>query len=145
MAVLDINWKPTPRELKQFAGIWLPLAIATLGGMLLWKGWITSLIAYRIWGIGATISVVSWLFPPVALLVYQTWMVLAFPIGWTMSHLLMGLIYFGLITPMGLVMRLFGRDAMGRRRRVNPCRRSRPSVRWRSKPLAKCGTMITPG
>ena len=39
-------------------------------------------------------------------------MVLAFPIGWTVSLVLLGLVYYGLFTPIGLVFRLVGRDAL---------------------------------
>lgn len=112
--MLEINWQPSQRDLKQFAGIWLPLAIAMLGAMLWYKGGYHT-AAMILWGVGAVVSVLSWVFPPVAKAVFVGWMVAAYPIGWTVSHLLMGLIYFGLITPMGLAMRLFGRDAMGRK------------------------------
>ena len=36
----------------------------------------------------------------------------AFPIGWTVSYLLLAAIFFLVLTPIGLVMRLFGRDPM---------------------------------
>ena len=42
-------------------------------------------------------------------------MVLAFPIGWTVSLVLLGLVYYGLFLPIGLVFRLVGRDALGLR------------------------------
>ena len=35
-------------------------------------------------------------------------MVLAFPIGWTISLVLLGLIYYGLFLPIGLAFRLVG-------------------------------------
>jgi hypothetical protein len=39
----------------------------------------------------------------------------AYPIGWVVSHVLLGLIYFGLLTPVGWLMKLFGYDPMERR------------------------------
>jgi hypothetical protein len=39
----------------------------------------------------------------------------AYPIGWVMSHVLLGIIYYGLFTPVGRLMRLFGYDPMERR------------------------------
>ena len=39
-------------------------------------------------------------------------MVLAFPIGWTVSQVMLALMFFGLFTPIGLVFRLIGRDPL---------------------------------
>lgn len=40
---------------------------------------------------------------------------IAFPIGFVVSMLLMALIYYLVVTPIGLVFRLIGRDVMGKR------------------------------
>ena len=37
-----------------------------------------------------------------------------FPIGWVVSHLAMAAVYYVAVTPIGLVMRLVGRDPMER-------------------------------
>ena len=42
-------------------------------------------------------------------------MVIAFPIGFVLSHVIMALIYYLVITPIGLVFRMMGRDMLGRR------------------------------
>lgn len=114
MAMLEINWQPSRRELRQFAGVWFPLAC----GVLCW-------FVYRathawqwpaVLGVVAVaLSIVAYAVPAVALRLYVGWMVAAFPIGWTVSHILMGIIFYFLITPMGLLMRCFGRDAMGKK------------------------------
>lgn len=46
---------------------------------------------------------------------YVGMMVVAFPIGFVLSQVLMALIYYLVMTPIGLVFRLIGRDAIGRR------------------------------
>ena len=38
-----------------------------------------------------------------------------FPIGWTMSHILLGVIYYLVLTPIGLLLQLCGHDPMKRR------------------------------
>jgi hypothetical protein len=53
------------------------------------------------------------------------------PIGWIVSHLLLGVLFFGLFTPVGLVFKLIGRDALARR--YAPERASY----WESKPGAR--------
>jgi hypothetical protein len=46
--------------------------------------------------------------------VYAVWMKLGHVLGWVNTRLLLGIVFFGLVTPMGLMMRLLGRDAMRR-------------------------------
>ncbi len=46
---------------------------------------------------------------------YRFWMLAVLPIGWTVSHLLLGLAFFGVITPVGLAMRIAGHDPMSLR------------------------------
>jgi hypothetical protein len=43
-------------------------------------------------------------------------MVLAFPIGWTISQVVLALLFYGLFAPIGLVFRLIGRDPLHRAR-----------------------------
>ena len=47
-------------------------------------------------------------------LIYVGWMVLAFPIGWTVSQVMLAVMFYGLFTPIGLVFRLLGRDPLHR-------------------------------
>ena len=47
--------------------------------------------------------------------IYCALMVVAFPIGFVISHVMMWFIYYVVITPIGLVFRVMGRDMLGRR------------------------------
>ncbi|MHC4975440.1 MAG: SxtJ family membrane protein [Planctomycetota bacterium] len=49
-----------------------------------------------------------------ALLFHRFWTDAAGPIGWTVSTVLLALVYFLVITPIGLMLRLFGHDPMQR-------------------------------
>ncbi len=40
-----------------------------------------------------------------------------YPIGWLVSRLLLGVLFYGMFTPLGLLFRLLGRDALARRAR----------------------------
>jgi hypothetical protein len=57
---------------------------------------------------------VAFFVPAVARWLWIVWMCAAFPIGWTVSHVLMGVIYYLVVTPIGWLLRLAGRDSMGR-------------------------------
>ncbi|KFZ43957.1 hypothetical protein DS62_12910 [Smithella sp. SC_K08D17] len=46
--------------------------------------------------------------------VYLVWMKIGHVLGFINTRILLGVIFFGLITPMGVVMRLLGKDSMHR-------------------------------
>lgn len=56
--------------------------------------------------------------------IYRTWMFAALPIGWTMSHVILGIVFFLVMAPIGLIMRALGRDPMKR------VRDSRATTYW---------------
>jgi len=73
------------------------------------------------------------LFVPVALRpVYATWMKIGHGIGWVNTRIILGVLFFVLVLPMGLIMRLFGNDPMARKRDE-----SAPSYRIKSISEAK--------
>ena len=53
--------------------------------------------------------------PPAARAFHLVWMRLAHALGWINSRILLALIFYLVITPVGLVQRLAGRDALRRR------------------------------
>lgn len=112
MALLDINWNPKPRELRQFAVLWL-VVFGLIGAYSLWgRGSLPAAAAF--WVVAAA-GLVGYLRPGFLRPVYILWMALAWPIGWTISHLLLLSVYYLVLTPIGLLMRLFGNDPLQRR------------------------------
>ena len=63
-------------------------------------------------------AVVAWARPKTGEWVYFAWVTSAHPIGWTVSHLLLAFVYFVVLTPIGLAMRLAGRDPL--QRQIDP-------------------------
>ncbi len=59
------------------------------------------------------------IWPQVPQPIYVTWMVLAFPIGWTVSQAILALLFYGVLTPLGLVFQCVGRDSLHRIHRPN--------------------------
>ena len=60
--------------------------------------------------------------PPLRRALYLSWMYMAFPIGWVVSHAILAVVYYVLFTLTALIMRLVGRDPM--QRRLEPDRAS---------------------
>ena len=48
--------------------------------------------------------------------IFIAWLAAVFPIGWVVSHLLLGVVFYLVVFPIGLSVRLFGYDALRRRR-----------------------------
>ncbi len=113
MAVIEINRNPSRRDLLWF-GLLLPIFFA-LVGVLVWRrtGSLTS--ATALWVAGGTISGLFALWPASRRRIYVGWMLAVYPIGWTVSHLLLGVVYFVVITPIGLTLRILGHDPLERR------------------------------
>jgi len=114
MALIQINWDPSPRELRQFNVIWFPACFAVAGGLVYYhSGSLTA--AAVLWAVGLVLSLVGLFRPSFMRLIFVGWMALAYPLGWAVSHLLLAVTFYLVITPTGLVMRLLGRDPLERR------------------------------
>ena len=64
--------------------------------------------------IGVILFTVVLISPSRGAAIYRGWMYAALPIGWTTSYVLLGIAYFLVVTPIGLVLRVFKRDSMCR-------------------------------
>ena len=106
----DIPFAPDSRTLRQFAGLWL----AFFGGFAAWQGIVRGRVglAVALAVLAVVVGCLGLVRPSLIRPIFVGWMVLAFPIGWTISLVLLGLIYYGLFLPIGLAFRLAGRDAL---------------------------------
>lgn len=115
--MIEINWRPTNHELRTFG--WLQCAVAGLAAAWSWWGAKSTGFAHVAWPVGWTalvgLGVASLLWKPLARTMYVGWSLAAFPIGWVMSHVILGAIYFLLLTPIAWLLRLLGHDRLHRR------------------------------
>lgn len=111
----DIPFDPSRTTLRQFAG----LCLAVFGAMALWQAFVRghSGLASILALLALTIGPLGLAHPEWVRWIYVGWMVLAFPIGWTVSQVLLALIFYGLFTPIGLIFKFLRRDALYRARR----------------------------
>lgn len=47
--------------------------------------------------------------------VYTTWMKIGHALGWVNTRIILGLLFYAIVLPMGLIMRLLGNDPMSRK------------------------------
>jgi hypothetical protein len=99
----DPVFHPTDRVLRQFAAAWLACC-----GLLMWRAglpWAPALAASVIGVFGLVRPrMTRWLFVGLTLATK--------PIGWVVSRAVLGVIYFGVFTPVALVFKAVGRDAL---------------------------------
>lgn len=65
--------------------------------------------------IGAILLIPTCVQPMWLKIIYNPWMKLGHILGFINTRIILGFIFFGMITPMGLVMRLMGKDPMYRK------------------------------
>lgn len=113
--MIEINRNPTRKELLVFAEL-LALFLAVIGWMV-WRR--HPQVAAALWTAAPVVAVigglVAWFAPRAMRLLYLGWMYAAMPIGWVVSHLILAAVFYLVVTPIGLIMRLVGYDPMHRR------------------------------
>ncbi|MFP6574482.1 MAG: SxtJ family membrane protein [Pirellulaceae bacterium] len=114
MGLIEVRTDFSDREIRQFAGIWLP-AFALLVGLILWNKLQLPNAALAVWGVTVAVALVGLLKPKAIRPLLLGWMFAAFPIGWVVSHVMLAVIYYGCMTPIGLFMRLIGKDPLNRK------------------------------
>lgn len=112
MAVIKINKHPARRDLVVF-GLALPVLAAVVGALARFR-WHAPGAALGIWVVGAVVTAAYWAIPPLRRLIYLGWVYVTYPIGFVVSHVVLAFAYYVVLTPVGLLMRLFGRDPLKR-------------------------------
>ena len=112
MALVRINRNPPASQLAVFAGLWL-LFVGGWGAWFAyrhgWDAWSTSLVI-----LGLAAPILGVINRGGLRLLYLAACYATLPIGWVVSHLLLGFVYYGVMTPIGLIMKLVGYDPMNR-------------------------------
>jgi Saxitoxin biosynthesis operon protein SxtJ len=112
MALVDINWNPSRKELRVFSLLLVAFGVIVAGA--LYQRLESDAPAITVLVITSAIGLLGIVLPNCVRLVYVVWMGLAFPVGWIVSHTMMLAVFFLVVTPIGLVMRMCGRDPMQR-------------------------------
>ncbi|MCJ7755317.1 MAG: SxtJ family membrane protein [Thermoanaerobaculales bacterium] len=112
MSVVQINRHPTLRQLRQFGWIWM--AFVTFFGAVAWFKFDSPVLARGLWVAAIAVPVLGWAVPKFMRFVFLGMSYLAWPIGFVVSHLVLAGVYYLVLTPIGLLMRLFGYDSMKR-------------------------------
>ncbi|MBN1560103.1 hypothetical protein JW998_07615 [candidate division KSB1 bacterium] len=100
----------SPRNMKKF-GITMAVIFGLLATLIFILG-SRPQRAWWLWSIGALFLVLVFFLPFLLKPIHRLWMGLSLVLGYFMSRLLLTLLFFLVITPIGLAMRLFGKDIL---------------------------------
>lgn len=110
--MIRLNRNPSSKVLCQFGLIWL-LFFSLFSGLLWYRtgAWEYALI---LWGAALAVAAVGFIHLPFMRLIFLGLSYLTWPLGWVISHLLLGGVYYLVLTPIGLILKMTGRDPMNR-------------------------------
>ncbi|MEX0700666.1 MAG: SxtJ family membrane protein [Planctomycetales bacterium] len=111
--MITIDRNPPERQLRQFA--WLQvLFFAIVAGWLHLRHGFVVLPAVLL-AVSAVVGVVGYNVPALMRYVWVGWMTAVWPIGWVVSHAVMAAVFYLVVTPIGITMKLFGHDPLRRK------------------------------
>ncbi len=122
MALVEIAWKPTDRQLRQFGVIAL-VALPLLGWLFSGKPWPAEMTRGQgstiggLAALGIVAAALAMIRPQSLRWPFVGATLLALPIGLVVGEVVLAAIYFGVFLPMSMIFRLLGRDALERRNR----------------------------
>jgi hypothetical protein len=112
MPLFELN-APSTKDLRWFAGLWWPLMCA-LAGMALIRKLHLPQAAVGLWIVAAVLATAGLIAPPIIRPVYGALLRLTYPIGFVVSYMLLFVLYFLIVTPIGALVRCF-HDPMARK------------------------------
>jgi len=101
------------RELLWFGPLFALFA-GFIGWISVWK-FDARPVAIWVWAIGGGVIVLYYLIPALRRAIFMAWLGMVFPIGWLLSHALLSVVFYLVVLPIGLMLRLFRYDALHRR------------------------------
>ena len=123
MALIAVEWNPDHRQLRSFGVICAVLCLAVgtwarLSHSVIWFAVApdTALRAANVlWIVAAACGGLAAVAPALLRPLYVVLTAISLPIGFVVGHVILAVVFFGLITPIALVFRIAGRDALARR------------------------------
>jgi hypothetical protein len=119
MALIKLNLQPSRADLRAFG--FIALGVFGVLGALIYLHWIpigrllgsaTSPVAFVLWGLGGLSGLLSLVAPQGNRALYIGMSVVGYPIGLVFSYAILGTLFYLILTPLGLVFRIMGRDAL---------------------------------
>jgi len=111
--LIEINRNPSSRDLAWFGAVLLLFLMMV--GAVLGRAVDSVFLRNVLWGAGGALALLYYAVPALRRPMFVGWMYAAYPVGLVVSHVLLGLVYFGVVTPIGLLMKAVRYDPLARR------------------------------
>lgn len=112
-ALIDKDREPSERELRWFGALFLGFATAIAALVFARSGRVVAPLV--LWGGAASLATFYYAMPTLRRALLRAWVTATYPLGWLGSYLALGAFFYLVLTPLGLLLRAFGRDALERR------------------------------
>lgn len=99
------NINSSKKDLKEF-GLTLGIVLMLIGGLLYWRG---REFYFYFSGLGSLFALLGILAPTFLKPFQKVWIAVALTIGWFMTHLILGVIFYVVVTPISLIARMSGK------------------------------------
>ena len=109
-----VKWRPDARELRRFA-IAMLVGFFVLGALSAWKTKGVHTGSIVLWSIGASLAIAAFV-PKLGRIAYLAVYLPTSIIGYVVSNVMLTLMFFLVITPLGIIMKLMGKDVLQQRR-----------------------------
>ena len=114
----EVNWNPDLAERRKFAkslviGFPCVALVLLIIGRISTGVWNTELPMW-VAGIGVAAGILFWIVPQVSKPFYLLWYCIACCIGIVLGNVLLGAVFYIVVTIIGLIMKLIGRDPLRR-------------------------------
>lgn len=96
------------KELREF-GLTVGIVLALIGGWAAWKGREHAVYFLTAGGLLVALGLV---FPRTLKPLQKPWMMMALVMGWVMSRVILTVLFYTVLTPIGLILRLTGKDLL---------------------------------
>ena len=113
--LIIVNWKPNSNELRRWA-VMTSVALACVGSLFYFVNWGVFAKAHGLapilWGFGAFALLTAGTGTRIGLPAYWMWMTFVWIMGTLIGTVALAIVFFLVVTPLGLLARVMGRDKL---------------------------------
>jgi len=113
MSIIRINRNPSRKELQVFGVCWLGF-FGILGAVLFWRTAFSAIVV-ALWIFAVVIPLAGWFLPSFMKAVFVCMSYATYPIGMTVSFLILAFVFYLVITPIGIIIKILGYDPLKRK------------------------------
>jgi len=109
-----VKWRPDREELRRFA-IAMLVGFALLGLLAAWRANEIGTNSFVLWVVGLSLAIFAFV-PKLGRVAYLAVYLPSSIVGYVISNVILALMFFLVITPLGILLRLMGKDFLRKQR-----------------------------